>query len=544
MSKTKGIFNLSGNYEPLIAAPLDSRMVVQLKTDLTSETTWATEGTVYLFDGLITAVVGDSEANNGIYELQDSENYTAEESWVKVASGTDLTALNEEISEHVENQRVHTHIFNLPIINISSSPKTYTESELWEFLGVQDLVSLKGLVTRAASIIVKYGITYSTNQFRYQAQAQYIEIPANGKTIKIVLYAPDWEEGDDLARYDISLTFNGDASSLACVKTAQNSAGPTGPTGPAGADGQNGATGPTGPAGANGQDGATGPTGAIGPTGPKGKDGTGVNILGSYASEEALREAHPTGNPGDAYLVTGDLYVWSATENDWNNAGTIEGPQGDAGPAGSTGPTGPTGATGEVGPTGPAGKDGANGQDGAPGEMGPTGPQGAPGDSGQDGAPGPTGATGPTGPTGADGATGPTGPAGTGATGPTGATGATGATGPTGEKGADGLVGPTGPTGATGATGPTGPTGSAANINQYIQEVTAANWVSSDDSGLGVYMFAVPDEHEKGNFPSVTFIDATTRAEMVGAVKYPNSDGTGIKLYANTNNAGIIVVRP
>lgn len=412
MSKTKGIFNLSGNYEPLIAAPLDSRMVVQLKTDLTSETTWATEGAVYLFDGLITAVVGDSEANNGIYELQDSENYTAEESWVKVASGTDLTALNEEISEHVENQRVHTHIFNLPIINISSSPKTYTEAELWEFLGVQDLVSLKGLVTRAASIIVKYGITYSTNQFRYQAQAQYIEVPADGKTIKIVLYAPDWEEGDDLARYDISLTFNGDASSLACVKTAQNSAGPTGPTGPAG---------------------------PIGPTGPAG-----------------------------------------------------------------------LGATGPTGPTGPAG----------------------------------TGATGPTGLTGPTGAIGPTGPTGTGATGPTGATGATGPLGPTGPAGVTGAVGPTGAAGATGATGPTGPTGSAANINQYTHEVTTENWVSSDDSGLGVYMFAVPDAHGKGNFPSVTFIDATTRAEMVGAVKYPNSDGTGIKLYANTNNAGIIVVRP
>ena len=390
MSKTKGIFNLSGNYEPLIAAPLDSRMVVQLKTDLTSETTWATEGAVYLFDGLITAVVGDSETNNGIYELQDSENYTVEESWVKVASGTDLTVLNREISEHVENEYIHTHVFNLPIININSSSKTYTESELWEFLGVQDLVSLKGLVTRAASIIVKYGITYSTNQFRYQAQAQYIEVPADGKNIKIVLYAPDWAKGDDLARYDISLVFNGDDSSLACVKTAQNSAGPTGPTGPAGT----GATGPTGPAGA----------------------------------------------------------------------------------------TGPTGADGAIGPTGP--------------------------------------------------------------TGPAGATGADGLVGPTGDVGATGPTGPTGATGVTGPVGPTGPTGSAANINQYTYEVTTANWDSSDDSGLGVYMFVVPDVHGKGNFPSVTFIDATTRAEMVGAVKYPNSDGTGIKLYANTNNAGIIVVRP
>lgn len=65
--------------------------------------------------------------------------------------------------------------------------------------------------------------------------------------------------------------------------------------------------------------------------GKKGKDGTGVTILGSYASEDELKAAHPTGNAGDAYLIDGYLYVWSVTEGAWKNVGKIQGPQGDPG---------------------------------------------------------------------------------------------------------------------------------------------------------------------------------------------------------------------
>ena len=69
-------------------------------------------------------------------------------------------------------------------------------------------------------------------------------------------------------------------------------------------------------------------------TGNKGSDGTGVTILGSYDSEEELKQAHPTGNPGDAYMIAGDLYVWDAANSQWKNVGRIQGEQGDAGPAG------------------------------------------------------------------------------------------------------------------------------------------------------------------------------------------------------------------
>jgi hypothetical protein len=169
------------------------------------------------------------------------------------------------------------------------------------------------------------------------------------------------------------------------------------------------------PQGPTGPEGPFGPQGIAGPTGPQ---GSGVAVLGTYASLELLVADNPIGNIGDAYVVETDLYIWSDLNQEWANVGPFVGP---------TGPTGATGATGPevTGPTGP---------------IGPTGPEGGP--------------TGPTGPTGATGDTGPTGPEGLSITGPAGPTGADstveGPTGPTGAQGDIGLTGSTGPTGPEG----------------------------------------------------------------------------------------------
>jgi len=85
-----------------------------------------------------------------------------------------------------------------------------------------------------------------------------------------------------------------------------------------------------------GETGERGPEGPPGPAGSDGKDGTGVTILGSYDSEDALKAAHPTGNAGDSYLIDGYLYVWSVSESTWKNVGQIQGPQGKAGADGYT----------------------------------------------------------------------------------------------------------------------------------------------------------------------------------------------------------------
>lgn len=95
-----------------------------------------------------------------------------------------------------------------------------------------------------------------------------------------------------------------------------------------GEKGDAGEPGPKGEQGDRGEKGVQGEKGEQGPQGEKGKDGTGVQILGSYSTAEDLRSAHPIGNTGDAYIISGSLYVWSATDQDWINAGNIKGDDG------------------------------------------------------------------------------------------------------------------------------------------------------------------------------------------------------------------------
>jgi len=167
-----------------------------------------------------------------------------------------------------------------------------------------------------------------------------------------------------------------------------------GPAGPRGAVGPVGPEGPEGPAGSTGKTGAQGPIGKTGDTGPRGpqgiqgeigKTGVGLHIEGSYPDYDTFIAAHPTGKPGDAYIVGRDLYVWDDWDDNpkWIDDGIIVGPQGERGPQG---------VAGEVGKTGPQGPQGIQGEHGATGDRGPRGY---------------TGATGPAGPSGVASATAP-----------------------------------------------------------------------------------------------------------------------------------------
>lgn len=79
-----------------------------------------------------------------------------------------------------------------------------------------------------------------------------------------------------------------------------------------------------------------GEDGRDGQNGRDGADGTSVTILGSYDSYADFIAAGLTGDAGDAYLVDGDLYVWSPDTSGWINVGTIQGPPGAAGSDGTS----------------------------------------------------------------------------------------------------------------------------------------------------------------------------------------------------------------
>ena len=68
------------------------------------------------------------------------------------------------------------------------------------------------------------------------------------------------------------------------------------------------------------------------PTGPTGPKGNGINILGSYDKYEELIKNHPTGSTDDAYIINGNIFVWSDKEKNWINTGIVQGPKGDPGP--------------------------------------------------------------------------------------------------------------------------------------------------------------------------------------------------------------------
>ena len=115
--------------------------------------------------------------------------------------------------------------------------------------------------------------------------------------------------------------------------------------GPRGFQGIQGIQGLQGFTGAQGTQGIQGLQGLQGQA-IQGATGTAVTILGSYPDYASLVAAHPTGTPGDGYLVNGDLYVWASDA--WVNVGNISGPQGVQGFTGAQGTTGTQGATGTM----------------------------------------------------------------------------------------------------------------------------------------------------------------------------------------------------
>ncbi len=143
------------------------------------------------------------------------------------------------------------------------------------------------------------------------------------------------------------------------------------------ARGMTGAIGPTGAMPAytigtngnyivNGVDSGVSRRSVDGETGTQGATGT---LVGSYNSVNELQAAHPTGLPGEHFLINRDVYGYAPNENRWVRIGPLGGPPG---------PTGGTGATPTV-TVGPNGNFLVNGLDsgissrGATGAPGPTG---------------------------------------------------------------------------------------------------------------------------------------------------------------------------
>ena len=88
--------------------------------------------------------------------------------------------------------------------------------------------------------------------------------------------------------------------------------------------------------------------GIRGPVGPQGEVGPGINFLGSLNDTSELP---PSADPGDAYIIQGNMWVWDGSS--WANLNALRGgigPKGDTGAVGPIGPKGDKGDNGDVGP--------------------------------------------------------------------------------------------------------------------------------------------------------------------------------------------------
>lgn len=144
--------------------------------------------------------------------------------------------------------------------------------------------------------------------------------------------------------------------------------------------------------------------GEKGDTGEKGEKGETGAALAIKGTKNSTADLPKTGKAGDAYMIGGDLYVWSDTT--WTNVGRVKGEKGEKGEPGVKGDPpkmtisdagtwvidgvdtgkkamGPKGEQGNPGVEGKQGRQGIQGVDGIPGKQGPPGPRGNPGPKGE-----------------------------------------------------------------------------------------------------------------------------------------------------------------
>lgn len=105
MGRNEGTYKFSSNFELASKSPLDAKMLVGTKADLTTSTTWqpsSTPGQEWTYVGMIVSVWNDG-SNNGIYRLTNID-YTNPANWDKLGASGDISALSVALSTEVSTR--------------------------------------------------------------------------------------------------------------------------------------------------------------------------------------------------------------------------------------------------------------------------------------------------------------------------------------------------------------------------------------------------------------------------------------------------------
>jgi hypothetical protein len=98
MAKAFNPINFPAGFNIDLAVPIDSRVIVDTKSSLTSSDYWMDDTyPIKLYNGLICAVQDSGE----VYVLMNKDNYTVETSWKKVGADIDADDVQEIIEQAV-----------------------------------------------------------------------------------------------------------------------------------------------------------------------------------------------------------------------------------------------------------------------------------------------------------------------------------------------------------------------------------------------------------------------------------------------------------
>lgn len=127
MARTKGILNISSNFEPQIAGAFDARLAVEYNNDLILDETWtALDGIIYPPNGLTICVFGDTEELNGIYFLPKGKEYNVKDNWIKSSGGTSVISGTNKVVISINPN----NIGNVSITALGINTDVYTSPDL------------------------------------------------------------------------------------------------------------------------------------------------------------------------------------------------------------------------------------------------------------------------------------------------------------------------------------------------------------------------------------------------------------------------------
>ena len=186
--RTKGLLNISANFEVQSAEGLDSRCRVKTKNSLTLIETWlSSDNNVYTYVGMVVSVYNDTELINGLYRLK-SDDYTQETNWIKVSGdpyGND-TEIQINKNNNLYSSSSFTYNYNTNVLSVYEiSANTYVGNLDWIYITSKP-TTIDGYGITDALLISDFN-TYTANTYNNLSSITYDFNYYTGTTIPIIL---------------------------------------------------------------------------------------------------------------------------------------------------------------------------------------------------------------------------------------------------------------------------------------------------------------------------------------------------------------------